>query len=917
MRTFFIVVFFLLFVLLLPLAARAGDADIAEAEQYLRRTVIAAAAEHRKITFFADFLGATARAELKGADQKGVSADVMGMRLDVPWVNLSPRRFYGLAAKCAGDSAEARLNLARFALANGMNEQAESDLRAALELDPAIEPAVRPLLNIISPPEPAPAAPVSAPASTETRPQPGPRPPSGVYAPEIHGWAPTGLSGGGAMFTPTISGADPKVMMLNCDMSAAYVSTDGGRFWRMIHQGQLLTNTRCRPGLHPRDSSIMYAALGSRIKRSADTGLTWQDWGDAGAQLRGEIQFDHDNPSLMIAGTASGAVISHDAGKTWKPCSGVAGEGKSFHVDRTSPPERRVIFAATAQGVWRSDDSGSTWVDKTQGLPWQRVHSFAGGSDPKSSACILYCSVESRSVDGKFAGGIYRSRDRGESWQSAMGRGINLDTSTADEYAEGPLAQYKDVLTSDARPLTVYAANTSTGFHPPHHTTVYRSDDGGDNWRSVLFMDPRFSGYNVDKNYMTASTGQCYEGSQHAAAISPSNPDVVMRLTGQIMLTDNGGRTWYQGHCHLAPGQSAQPNCSWICTGAVVTSTWHYYVDPHQHNRHYIAYTDIGFARSMDGGMTWAWWEKNKWAPWRNTCYELAFDPEIPGRIWGAFTNVHDIPNDNIIGGRHWNNNPESGPGGVCVSTDFALSWSPSNQGMPVSPVTSVVVDPKSPRGRRTLYAGVFGKGVYKSVDDGKSWVNKSKGFGHPSNMRVYRVIIHEDGTLFAMITAFQRGGTFTGDGVGLYRSKDGAETWECITRDAPILWPKDFEVHPKNSSIIFIGAAATRSPSTPGGLYRTRDGGRTWNQVASKGRQHFGAYFHPKKPDWVYMTMCEGSVPCSLFLSTDGGDNWLPFNSFPFSNTQRVTVDPDDDNKIYVTTFGGSIFRGPAVPRR
>jgi hypothetical protein len=75
-----------------------------------------------------------------------------------------------------------------------------------------------------------------------------------------------------------------------------------------------------------------------------------------------------------------------------------------------------------------------------------------------------------------------------------------------------------------------------------------------------------------------------------------------------------------------------------------VTTTWHHYVDPFEPSRHYIAYTDIGFARSLDGGKTWIWWEDSKAAPWRNTCYELAFDPDIPGKIWGAFSNVHDIP---------------------------------------------------------------------------------------------------------------------------------------------------------------------------------------------------------------------------------------------------------------------------------
>ena len=118
--------------------------------------------------------------------------------------------------------------------------------------------------------------------------------------------------------------------------------------------------------------------------------------------------------------------------------------------------------------------------------------------------------------------------------------------------------------------------------------------------------------------------------------------------------------------------------------------------------------------------------------------------------MWGAFSDVHDIPNDNIISERHGHDRP----GGVCVSRDFGASWKHEAQGLPPRPVTSVVLDPQSPRGQRTLYAGVFMAGVYKSSDDGRTWTAKNSGLGHPSNMRVYRVVRHQDGTLFAIVCA-------------------------------------------------------------------------------------------------------------------------------------------------------------------
>lgn len=85
-------------------------------------------------------------------------------------------------------------------------------------------------------------------------------------------WEPLGLSGGGGMFSPAVSPIDHDLMMINCDMSGAYISHEGGATWRMIHHLQLRSNTRCRPGFHPKNPDIIYASDGrtGRLKVSRD-----------------------------------------------------------------------------------------------------------------------------------------------------------------------------------------------------------------------------------------------------------------------------------------------------------------------------------------------------------------------------------------------------------------------------------------------------------------------------------------------------------------------------------------------------------------------------------------------------------------------------------------------------------------------
>ncbi len=749
-----------------------------------------------------------------------------------------------------------------------------------------------------------------APSAGETPRMQAPEAVTRVPSPLVGGWEPLGLSGGGGMFAPAISPVDPDLMMINCDMSGAYVTTDGGQRWTMIHHQQLRSNTRCRPGFHPADPDVIYAAHGwsGQIRVSRDRGETWTKIAELPSTPHGEIAFDADDPSLMLVGTRDGIYISRDGGRHWKKCDGPTGEAISFFVDRTSPREARVIYSATRRGIWRSDDGGRVWAKKMAGLPTDEVRSFEGGSDPSLGKVRLYCAVPSHLRDGQFTGGLFRSSDGGEHWESAMGKGINTETKAADQWADGDIAQYHHVLTTDAAPDTVYAMNTSTGFWFPHSATVYRSDDAGESWRATFFPDPRRDPYNVSPNWLTTSIAKNYPGVPFAADVCASDPDRVICVTSFCYITHDGGRTWSSAHTLPAPGREPGLSSPWLCNGLVVTTTWNYYLDPFEPKRHYIAYTDIGFARSIDAGKTWIWWEEAKRAPWPNTCYEMALDPDVPGRIWGAFSNVHDIPNDNIISGRHG----AEGPGGVCLSTDFGESWRPIGEGLPKGPATSIVLHPESPAGSRTLYVSIFEEGVYKSTDGGKTWRKKSRGLGASDNMRVYRVVLHQDGTLFALITAKRRDRTFLPGAPGLYCSQDGGESWQSITSSPGLLWPKDFSVHPERSDVIFLGAADAWE-ERQGGLYRTTDGGATWKRVARKSREHFGAYFHPQKDGWVYMTLTEGAPGPSLWLSTDSGDTWRPIESFPFSNTQRVAFDLADPDTIYVTTFGGSVFRGPA----
>jgi photosystem II stability/assembly factor-like uncharacterized protein len=724
-------------------------------------------------------------------------------------------------------------------------------------------------------------------------------------------WEPLGLCAGGSTFSLATSPVDPNVMMISSDMSEAFISEDGGRSWRMIHCSQLRACTSCSPAFDPkvRNRAIASAGRNNDLRVTTDCGKTWQTWckEDLWKEARLTALFiDLDQPARVFVGTSIGAFVSDDDGKTFQPCGGVTGKVLGFAVDRGSPAAKRVCFVGTDGGVLRSEDGGKTFADASaSGLAGKKLQSFSGGSKPP--LLRLYATTPCQLADGKLAGGVFVSKDGAKTWQPCMNPDIDVQTKKVSEWAHGDLPNYVHIRTCDANPDRAYAFDAGVSYDPPNHSTVYRTDDAGGKWVATLYSDPRFGkDYNVDPDWVSKTVGQKWQDVPYSLVVNSAHPDVVaLCASAYVYRTDNAGKHWRA--CQAAPAPEGK---GWLCNGLVVTTTWNYYIDPHERNRHYLCYTDIGFAYSLDSGKSWLWGGPKLPGKWSNTTYELAVDPDVPGRVWGAFSNTHDIPNENVIRGGH----RVIMQGGVGVSTDFCQSWTPST--LPQAPCMSVVLDPTSPKDSRTLWASCFEKGVYRSDDGGKTWQEKSKGLGSPDNMRTCRLERRPDGTLFVVVTGKKmKDGKFTTDGVGLYRSADKGDTWTKVTESLPLHWPKDFAVNPKDPQTILLAAAQCKFFPEEGGLYRTTDGGATWKKIVQKGPQHFGAFYHPDRPGWIYTTLTEGAPDAGLWLSKDDGATWTAFEGLPFSNIQRVTFDPADKDHIYLSTFGGSAFKGPVEP--
>jgi len=729
-----------------------------------------------------------------------------------------------------------------------------------------------------------------------------------------------GLGGGGAMYSPASSPHDPKLMFLSCDMSGFYRSTDGGKSWKMVDFRQTKGNTRLRAVFHPTDPDVVYfKGLVSR-----DRGVTWKALGENTPKGIVEMALDPSGERMMIAGTGEGAQMSRDGGATWSKCEDVSGGCVGIYVDPGSPKDKRVVMIGTSGGVFVSMDDGRTFAEETEGLPWKGLRDFAAGRSEAKGKVLAYCTVGGKNVDGKYVGGVYVSDDLAASWRSALGAGAQKGLAKVDRWGATDISQYALLAVAEGKPETVYASCRGVGYHPPNHSTVYRSDDVGKNWRPVFNRDFRFPNLNVENGWISHSITWIWGGFHTVAGFDANtkHPDTAMWTDGgDMFVTHDGGKSWQPGYTTPATPRPERGNVPgkqvgrWKSNGLEVTTTWEYHIDPFASKRHYICYTDIGFAISEDGGETWRNNSRTGGSPWTNTTYMLAFDPEVKGRAWAAMSNVHDI--------MHWTyvHDRVRGPGGICYTEDHCEKWKVLTEGLPSAPCTSVVVDPKSPKDSRTLYVTMYGRGVYKSTDGGKSWQKKSKGIRLDENPHTVLVKLHPDGTLFCCVTGRRGNGAdrlkFPKVGA-LYRSTDKGESWEDITKSSPLHWPTGFDFDPADSKVIYL-PAATIPGGREGGIYKTTDGGRSWARLlrdedfAGKGGASYvhGMYatVDPENSKRVYL----GTGGHGLWYTSDAGRTWKQSGSVPFGSVHRASWDPDDRSTIYVTTFGGGVFKGKA----
>ncbi|MGH2711087.1 MAG: WD40/YVTN/BNR-like repeat-containing protein [Actinomycetota bacterium] len=214
------------------------------------------------------------------------------------------------------------------------------------------------------------------------------------------------------------------------------------------------------------------------------------------------------------------------------------------------------------------------------------------------------------------------------------------------------------------------------------------------------------------------------------------------------------------------------------------------------------------------------------------------------------------------------------------------------------------------------VYAAAASGGVWKSGNAGETW---SYAWPPGITQSMGALAIGENGVLYAGTgEANPGGGSIVWGGTGIYRSSDGANTWQHVGLPDSGAFGR-IAVDPKNPQRVFAAAAGNLFvPGGQRGLYRSTDGGDTWQRVLAGENDTTGAIdvsIDPVNPSNILVAMWDhvrlpthrmyGGVGSGVYLSKDGGDTWqeatLPGNVAPEQVGRiGVTFAPSDPSRAY-----------------
>jgi photosystem II stability/assembly factor-like uncharacterized protein len=685
---------------------------------------------------------------------------------------------------------------------------------------------------------------------------------------------------------------------------------------------------------HPDQPDTYYfGSVGGGVWKTENSGRTWFPISDEGIPIGsiGAIAVAPSDANVIYVGTGEpdirsqhsygiGMFKSIDAGKTWSHI----GLEATQHIGRVvvDPANANRVYVAALgsvyasnpdRGVYRSTDGGATWKKVlSKAADPNNVGAVDLAIDPRNPR-VLYATLWAtrRPPWSVYApanlpgSGLYKSTDGGDTWKQ-LTTGLPTDpyvgkigVTVAPSNPNRVWAVVDDVGSAVAPAAGgggrgASTANTGGG--------VYLSDDAGATWKLVN-SETRLWG-----------RGWYFE----SVTVDPKNPDRAYVINTTTYMTTDAGKTFVP--LKGGPG------------GDDYHQLW---VNPKDGNRMVLS-SDQGTVVSVDGGQSWSSWYNQSTAQ----IYHVAADNRFPYWLYGAQQDsggvgVSTWSREGLLSFRNWEPTclagesatvvPDPKDGNILYGAGAGRCDQTLNIAVPLGGQLPDP-DPANPNRKTWTLPQVFSQAdealyyanqfVMRTRDRGRTWEKISPDLSrlHPEVPATLGAITAKDidqrmtdrfGVVYTIGPSPISATTVwvgTDDGL-IHVTRDDGKTWNNITPPAMTAWSKVSQIEAGHFDLQTAYASVDRhrlADNRPY-IYRTHDGGRTWQNVTAGIPE--GAYVNSVKEDPKARGLLYAATELRLYVSFNDGEQWQPLQrNMPVTSVRDLVVHGDD---LAIATHG------------
>ncbi len=668
---------------------------------------------------------------------------------------------------------------------------------------------------------------------------------------------------------------------------------------------------------------IFVGTAGGGIWKSTTGGVVFKSIFDKYNQSIGCIAIDQKNPETIWAGTGecnmrnsvsagSGLYKSTDGGSNWK----LAGLDSTERISKIAinPSNSDIMYVAVPgplwcdskhRGLYKTADGGKTWkkiyyVDEKTGCADIII-------DPKNPETIYASMWTFRRTAWSFSSGgkgsgLFKSTDGGLNWTKIQ--------NGFDGQELGRIC----LAISPSEPQNLYAIAESK------NTFLYGTSDGGANWKK------KSATMNVTWRPFYFSV----------MLVDPADPKRMYRPGYGLSISNDGGESFKEASFE----------------GGWVHSDHHtLWINPNNTN-HLLLGTDGGMYQSLDRG--------NSWTLFGNLpvsmAYHVTYDMQVPYQVYtGLQDNGSWFAPSRCTGGisnKYWTNC--GGGDGFWVQPDLSdpnIVYSESqggeitrfnkltNESKVIKPYelpgetklrcnwnTPIVASPTNPK---TFYFGA--QYLYRTHNKGDTWERispdlttndpKKKMQEQSGGLSVDNSGAENHCTVFTVAESpLDENMIWAGtDDGNLQITTDGGKIWKNVIKNIPGLpantWVTSIDASRYDKNTVFVSFDAHNSGDMKTYLYKSTDLGITWTSIATTDLK---GYAHRIKQDIQKPDLLFAGTESGLFISIDGGKNWVNYNAnFPDVAVRDIAIQPVTNDLILATHGRGLIILDDLTPIR